>query len=260
MSRTLRAGLVTAFCAAFASPPATSTARAQTPQAEHYVVILPRGDAEGVALFIRAVFDTTVTKQLPPELRAPIAEQALEASRVYRTTWLTSSLGQQLRVTSRDGQDEVLVVTWIPWAGDSVQLTFRGKGARATGARFRAGEWHRRDSTRADPSGLAWRSLSAAPLPTLETITQGEPEVYPPTPDFLTIPPMPKPRSVIGQTVQMTFEVDEHGRVTAFEMTPTSDEAYNERIRQQFLDGQFRPAVRSDGTPVPGRATLTLRL
>jgi protein TonB len=88
----------------------------------------------------------------------------------------------------------------------------------------------------------------------------GEGEIYPPTPDFLTIPPMPKPRKVIGQVVQLKFQVDVDGDVIAFEFTPTSDSDYNRRIREQFKDVRFRPAVRWDGQPVIGTAMLTLRL
>lgn len=88
----------------------------------------------------------------------------------------------------------------------------------------------------------------------------GEGEIYPPTPDFLTIPPMPKPRKVIGQVVQLKFQVDIDGTILAFEFTPTSDSDYNRRIREQFKEVRFRPAVRWDGQPVIGTAMLTLRL
>jgi hypothetical protein len=88
----------------------------------------------------------------------------------------------------------------------------------------------------------------------------GEGEIYPPTPDFLTIPPMPKPRKVIGQVVQLKFQVDSTGGVIAFDFTPTSDSDYNRRIREQFKEVKFRPAVRWDGQPVVGVAMLTLRL
>lgn len=88
----------------------------------------------------------------------------------------------------------------------------------------------------------------------------GEGEVYPPTPDFLTIPPMPKPRKVVGQVVQMKFQVDTDGSVMGFEFTPTSDSDYNRRIREQFKEVRFRPAVRWDGQPVIATAMLTLRL
>ena len=88
----------------------------------------------------------------------------------------------------------------------------------------------------------------------------GEGEIYPPTPDFLTIPPMPKPRKVVGQVVQLKFQVDTDGSVMAFDFTPTSDSDYNRRIREQFKEVKFRPAVRWDGQPVVGVAMLTLRL
>ena len=88
----------------------------------------------------------------------------------------------------------------------------------------------------------------------------GEGEIYPPTPDFLTIPPMPKPRKVMGQVVKLKFQVDIDGSIIAFEFTPTSDSDYNDRIREQFKEVKFRPAVRWDGQPVIGVAVLTLRL
>lgn len=88
----------------------------------------------------------------------------------------------------------------------------------------------------------------------------GEGEIYPPTPDFLTMPPLPKPRKVMGEVVQLKFQVDIDGSVIAFEFTPTSDSEYNRRIREQFKEVKFRPAVRWDGQPVVGVAMLTLRL
>jgi protein TonB len=88
----------------------------------------------------------------------------------------------------------------------------------------------------------------------------GEGEIYPPSPDFLVIPPMPKPRKVIGQVVKLKYQVDVDGSVLAFEFTPTTDSDYNERIREQFKEVKFKPAVRWDGQPVVGVAVLTLKL
>jgi protein TonB len=88
----------------------------------------------------------------------------------------------------------------------------------------------------------------------------GEGQIYPPTPDFLVLPPLPKPEKVSGQKVILTFQVDERGNVTSFEFTPTNDSGYNRRIRDQFKEVRFRPAVRWDGVPVAATAQLTMYL
>jgi hypothetical protein len=84
--------------------------------------------------------------------------------------------------------------------------------------------------------------------------------VYPPTPDFLLIPPMPIPNGAKGQIVTLVFTVDERGNVLSLDLTPTKDGAYNRRLREQFRQVRFRPAVRWDGTPVASTAKLQLAL
>lgn len=84
--------------------------------------------------------------------------------------------------------------------------------------------------------------------------------IYPPTPDFLTMPPFPIPQKARGQVVVLSFTVDERGNVLKLEFTPTRDGGYNRRIRDQFSEVRFRPAVRWDGTPVAAIAQVTLNL
>ena len=74
--------------------------------------------------------------------------------------------------------------------------------------------------------------------------------IYPPSPEFLALPPIPVPQRVKGEVVVLHFSVDERGNVIRMDFNPTKDRDYNNKIRDQFRDVRFRPAVKWDGTPV----------
>ena len=72
---------------------------------------------------------------------------------------------------------------------------------------------------------------------------------------------MPRPAELQGVEFELTFYVDENGRVTDVEVFP---EVPNRDYRKRWMDVlkryRFRPAVRADGARVPGKAILTVTL
>jgi protein TonB len=78
----------------------------------------------------------------------------------------------------------------------------------------------------------------------------GTGNVYLPTPT-LQVFPNRKPRApVAGDTIPVSIEVDEAGRVVKIEFPPTRDRGYNRYLLEVLESWKFRPAVRADGTPV----------
>ncbi|HKV52222.1 MAG TPA: hypothetical protein VJO52_13605 [Gemmatimonadaceae bacterium] len=78
----------------------------------------------------------------------------------------------------------------------------------------------------------------------------GEGTVYPATPDFAVIPPLPVPKGLHGKTVQLRFTIDETGRVVKFDFDPTGDSGYDRELKSRLSEYHFRPAHKQDGTPV----------
>jgi len=74
--------------------------------------------------------------------------------------------------------------------------------------------------------------------------------VYPATPDFAVIPPLPVPKGLHGKTVQLRFTIDESGRVVKFDFDPTGDSGYDRELKSRLAEYHFRPAHKQDGTPV----------
>lgn len=75
--------------------------------------------------------------------------------------------------------------------------------------------------------------------------------VYPATPDFAVIPPLPVPKQLQGKTVELRFTLDAMGRVVRFEFDPTGDSGYDRQLQQRMEEFHFRPAHWADGTAVP---------
>ncbi len=75
--------------------------------------------------------------------------------------------------------------------------------------------------------------------------------IYPATPDFAVIPPLPVPKQLQGKTVELRFTVDANGRVVSFDFDPTGDSDYDRQLRERLGEYHFRPAHRADGTAVP---------
>lgn len=78
----------------------------------------------------------------------------------------------------------------------------------------------------------------------------GEGTVYPATPDFAVIPPLPVPKGLHGKTVQLRFTIDVSGRVVKFDFDPTGDSGYDRELKSRLSEYHFRPAHKTDGTPV----------
>jgi len=78
----------------------------------------------------------------------------------------------------------------------------------------------------------------------------GEGTVYPATPDFAVIPPLPVPKGLHGKTLQLRFTIDESGRVVKFDFDPTGDSGYDRELKSRLSEYHFRPAHKTDGTPV----------
>lgn len=78
----------------------------------------------------------------------------------------------------------------------------------------------------------------------------GEGTVYPATPDFAVIPPLPVPKGLHGKTVQLRFTIDASGRVVKFDFDPTGDSGYDRELKSRLSEYHFRPAHKQDGTPV----------
>ncbi len=89
----------------------------------------------------------------------------------------------------------------------------------------------------------------------------GDGTIYPPTPEFTLIPPMPIPNRAKGRSVTVLFMVNEKGDVTDVELDPgTGDSGFNRRLVQACMEYRFRPATRMDGTPVASVFPITFTL
>lgn len=88
----------------------------------------------------------------------------------------------------------------------------------------------------------------------------GEGRDYLPTPDFLPLPPEPRPGSVRGRSVAVTFTVDKRGEITSLEFGTTGDRGYDRRFRERLREARFRPAVGPDGQPMAATFPITFQL
>ena len=75
----------------------------------------------------------------------------------------------------------------------------------------------------------------------------GDGRDYLPTPDFLPLPPEPRPGKVRGRSVAVTFTVNERGEITQLDFASTGDRGYDKRFREALRQVRFRPAVGADG-------------
>jgi len=88
-----------------------------------------------------------------------------------------------------------------------------------------------------------------------------EAEVFPPQARYSILPPLPKPSAVRGKTFRVHFWVDAAGRVTRVDVSPPMpDGEYREEFIRLMYQYTFTPALRADGTPVPGETVLTITL
>jgi periplasmic protein TonB len=84
----------------------------------------------------------------------------------------------------------------------------------------------------------------------------GMQENFPPTPTELFIPPLPMPDKVRGFHLVAEYDIDETGRIVAFEFTRTRDGDYNKRLQEVLRSFRFRPGTRPDGTPIRMKAQI----
>jgi len=87
----------------------------------------------------------------------------------------------------------------------------------------------------------------------------GTGKIYSATPDFLLLPPDP-PDKLKGKSVIVTFFIDAHGRPDRVEFESTGDRTYDKLLRDKFSEFHFHPAHTMDGTPVPSRLVVPVRL
>lgn len=78
----------------------------------------------------------------------------------------------------------------------------------------------------------------------------GTGRIYPPYVTNLALLPMPVPSKVRPYTLTAVFEVDEKGNAKLLRFNESKDGDYNKKIRLMLQEIRFRPATRSDGTPV----------
>lgn len=81
-----------------------------------------------------------------------------------------------------------------------------------------------------------------------------------PTPDFLPLPPEPRPGKVRGRTVAVTFTVNERGDIVSLDFASTGDRGYDRKFRERLREAKFRPAVGPDGQPIPATFPITFQL
>ncbi len=84
----------------------------------------------------------------------------------------------------------------------------------------------------------------------------GTGRIYPPYVTNLALLPMPVPSKVRPYTLTAVFEVDETGKAKLLRFNESKDGDYNKKIRLMLQEIRFRPATRSDGTPVRDTTTI----
>ena len=85
-------------------------------------------------------------------------------------------------------------------------------------------------------------------------------QIYLATPEAMILPPYDRPSSVQGKKVHIDFSLDERGKVLGVVVTPTGSRSYDKLLRARLLEYKFRPAHRSDGTPVASVYPFDLEL
>ena len=88
----------------------------------------------------------------------------------------------------------------------------------------------------------------------------GDGRDYLPTPDFLPLPPEPRPGKVRGRSVAVTFTVNERGEITQLDFASTGDRGYDKRFREALRQVRFRPAVGPDGQPIAATFPILFQL
>lgn len=88
----------------------------------------------------------------------------------------------------------------------------------------------------------------------------GEGRDYLPTPDFLPLPPEPRPGRVRGKSISVTFTVNERGEIVSLDFASTGDRGYDRKFRERLREARFRPAVGPEGQPIAATFPMTFQL
>jgi len=84
-------------------------------------------------------------------------------------------------------------------------------------------------------------------------------KAIPPQPRQLILPPLDYPRSLRGQTVEVTFWVARDGKVERVRLEPEiEDRGFAKRFVDVMMAYRFRPGRSIEGTPTPGTTTVTV--
>jgi hypothetical protein len=76
----------------------------------------------------------------------------------------------------------------------------------------------------------------------------------------MVLPPMPIPEALRGQSVTAAFIIDERGKIERLTLRALDDRTYTRKLMTELRRMNFRPAIKSDGTPTKGYYLLTWRL
>jgi TonB family protein len=86
-------------------------------------------------------------------------------------------------------------------------------------------------------------------------------DIFPPTPLYTILPPLPQPASMRGRTIKVHFWVSAQGKVTKVQVDPEiKDAAYRQQFLSMMREYTFRPARRMDGTTIEGELTTSFTL
>ncbi|MBI4501071.1 MAG: TonB family protein, partial [Gemmatimonadetes bacterium] len=86
-------------------------------------------------------------------------------------------------------------------------------------------------------------------------------DVFPPTPRYTILPPLPQPASMRGRTLRVHFWVNAQGKVTRVQVDPEiKDASYRQQFLAMMREYTFNPAKRLDGTTVEGDLVMPITL
>jgi TonB family protein len=86
-------------------------------------------------------------------------------------------------------------------------------------------------------------------------------DIFPPTPLYTILPPLPQPASMRGRTIKVHFWINPQGKVLKVQVDPEiKDAAYRQQFLSMMREYTFRPARRMDGTTVEGELTTSFTL
>jgi len=86
-------------------------------------------------------------------------------------------------------------------------------------------------------------------------------DIFPPTPLYTTLPPLPPPTSMRGRTIKVHFWISAQAKVTKVRVDPEiKDAGYRQQFLAMMREYIFKPARRLDGTTIEGELTMRVTL